>query len=80
MSRTKVWVFVVAPGEPKNYVEAYYSRLPVVGEYVTVPGNQSHFRVDMVVHPGDPSSQNEGEIFVTEIDYMNERHKMLGEG
>jgi flagellar basal body rod protein FlgC len=58
------------------HVEVEYSRVPCKGEYITVGGDdQNCYRVDFVIHPGLPTAQNEGEVFVTRVDYMTEMAK-----
>ena len=72
----KVWVFFMPPDKERGHVEVEYSRVPCKGEYITVGDNDPNtYRVDFVIHPGSPTAQNEGEIFVTQVDYMTELGK-----
>lgn len=72
MNKVNVWVFFIPA---RQHVKATFSRVPCVGEFVGLSEEgegQKFYRVDAVHHSGDPNSQNDGEIFVTEVDYMTE--------
>ncbi len=68
----KVWVFFMPPDRERGHVEVEYSRVPCIGEYISLGGeDQNFYRVDFVAHPAHPA-QNEGEVFVTNVDYIAE--------